>query len=124
MPTLIRPPAEIGTVYQACNWLYLGQGLGHNGRDQRPARQRDAIRPPWVALGDVRKYLSTRILRHRTGIGRDHGWTRYEHVVAAGGSIEHVPTRHLYAHHVGDRKARKLWLEVHQAMGADRIPQT
>ena len=103
---------EIGTVYQACNWLYLGQGLGHNGHDKQPAQRRDAIRPPWVEPGDVRRYLSTRILRHRTGIGRDHGWTSYDHVRASGGSIERVPTRHLYAHYVGDRKSRKLWLET------------
>jgi hypothetical protein len=98
---------EIGTVYQACNWLYLGQGLGH-GSNGRAARVRHAIRPPWVALGDVRHYSSTRILRHRSGAARD--WRTYEDVKNAGGSIEKVPARHLYAHHIGGRRARTQWL--------------
>lgn len=59
---------EIGTVYQACNWLYIGQGVGRT-----PGRPREYwLRPD----GSI---VSTRTLRHRKMKKADaeaQGWVR------------------------------------------------
>jgi hypothetical protein len=78
---------EIGTVYQACNWLYIGQGVGRT-----PGR----LREDWK-LPDGR-VLSSRSLRHR-GLKRqealDLGWKPvYKH------------PKHKYVHFDGTRTER------------------
>ncbi len=78
---------EIGTVYQACNWLYIGQGVGRT-----PGRLREDWKLP---DGTV---LSSRSLRHRKmkrADALDAGWVPvYKH------------PKHKYVHFEGDRRER------------------
>lgn len=78
---------EIGTVYQACNWLYIGQGVGRT-----PGRLREDWRLP---DGQV---LSSRSLRHRKMKRQDAldaGWVPvYKH------------PKHKYVHFEGDKRER------------------
>lgn len=61
---------EIGTVYQACNWLYIGQGMG----------RRPVGRPPddsWMIPEENNKIISSRTLRDRKvtpNRAREMGW--------------------------------------------------
>jgi hypothetical protein len=52
---------EIGTVYQATNWIYFGLGPGNTRRNG----VRYALRPPGVVPGDFLNYLDTRCLRRK-----------------------------------------------------------
>lgn len=78
---------EIGTVYQACNWLYIGQGVGRT-----PGRLREDWRLP-----DGTE-LSSRSLRHRKMKRADAlqlGWRPvYKH------------PKHKYVHFEGSRSDR------------------
>lgn len=131
---------EIGTVYQAANWLYLGRG--RRTKKGKEEHFRYALRPPDVDRGDIAGYQATR--RLRTGGFReiwersfDEGsidWTEFDDPAknkkriprpprdypgnatfmmarALGYSIERVPARHLYATISASRKRRKFWLE-------------
>lgn len=78
---------EIGTVYQACNWLYLGQFES---------------RPTYLEPGS-RRPIDERILR------RDHGLTRAE--ARARGWQEVVSGRkHRYVHLEGSKTERRRLL--------------
>lgn len=97
---------EFGTVYQACNWLYIGQGVG---------RTRGRLREDWE-LPDGR-ILTSRSLRHRKLKRLDAislGWTPiYRH------------PKHKYVHFVGSRsdirtltKALRYQVEPYPKRGA------
>lgn len=84
---------EIGTVYQACNWLYIGQGVGRT-----PGRLREDWRLP-----DGTE-LSSRSLRHRKmkrGDALELGWKPvYKH------------PKHKYVHFEGSRTERAALLRA------------
>lgn len=90
---------EIGTVYQACSWLYLGRGANGNGS---PRQKRVMWRRPGVEEGDFARYVSTRVLRHRSP-----PWG-FKDAEAAGWVKELVPTRHLYATAIRPKWRRAL----------------
>lgn len=80
---------EIGTVYQACNWLYIGQGVGRT-----PGRPREYWLLPDGSM------LSSRSLRHRKMKVADAvalGWVR-------------VPKhpKHKYVHFEGSPTRRRM----------------
>ena len=83
---------EIGTVYQACNWLYLGQGVGR-GRNSGTARYETLVDPNG-------REFSARSLRHlglRMADAEALGWRR-----------KMTPPKHKYVSLVGDRRRRKM----------------
>jgi hypothetical protein len=86
---------EIGTIYQACNWLYIGQGVG-----RRPSRPRHYFRHrDWPA---TRKSISERAF-YRRGFGAAD--------IAAGEWIRsHHVAKHKYVQFVGDRRERRALL--------------
>ncbi|WP_157976476.1 hypothetical protein [Parahaliea mediterranea] len=92
---------EIGTVYQATNWLYLGQNLGRSSA-------RYLLRPPWVEPGDVANYLSERILRHGTALQR-FGSNPATFGEARRAGYEIVPTKgkHTYCRLEGDKREQR-----------------
>lgn len=75
---------EIGTVYQASNWKYIGQGVGRT-----PGRFREDFRAP------DGKILSSRTLRHR-------GLTKKQ-VLADGWEVVCRPPKHKYVWFEGRR---------------------
>lgn len=78
---------EIGTVYQACNWLYIGQGVGRT-----PGRLREDWRLP------DGKVLSSRSLRHR-------GLKRQE-ALSLGWKPVYKHPKHKYVHFQGTKAER------------------
>lgn len=88
---------EIGTVYQASNWLYIGQGVGRT-----PGRPREYWRRPDGTI------VSNRTLRHRK-------W-RHADALAAGWVRVPKHPKHKYVHFEGPR-----W-RVKQLMAALRYP--
>lgn len=78
---------EIGTVYQACNWLYIGQGVGRT-----PGRLREDWRLP------DGKVLSSRSLRHR-------GMKRRDALEAGWVPVPKHP-KHKYVQFVGTKPER------------------
>lgn len=89
---------EVGVVYQACNWLYLGQGLGRG--------QGETWRNNWYSPSGER-YTSRRLraLKARTGkTGAEllaDGWERRRHY-----------DKGKYVHFEGDRRERKALLKA------------
>lgn len=78
---------EIGTVYQACNWLYIGQGVGRT-----PGRLREDWRLP---DGSV---LTSRSLRHKKMKRQD--------ALDAGWKPVYKHPKHKYVHFEGTRTER------------------
>lgn len=91
---------EIGTVYQACNWLYIGEGVGRGHR--HPLRQ------DWMIPEEGNKIIASRTLRNRGVLitqAKAMGWIPvYRH------------PKHKYVHFVGARGERR------QLMAALRYP--
>jgi hypothetical protein len=89
---------EIGTVYQACNWLYLGQGVGRADHNR--------LRMDWMIPEEDNKVISSRTLRSRRPKvtiteARDRGWLPiYRH------------PKHKYVHFEGTRTERKALLKA------------
>lgn len=85
---------EIGTVYQASNWLYLGQGIGRGHR--HPLRQ------DWRIPDEGNKIIASRTLRDRhitITQAKAMGWIPvYRH------------PKHKYIHFEGARAERKRLL--------------
>jgi hypothetical protein len=79
---------EIGTVYQACNWLYIGQGVGRT-----PGRPREYWQLPDGSL------LSSRSLRHRS--------MKLADAVAAGWVRVPKHPKHKYVHFEGPAGLRR-----------------
>jgi hypothetical protein len=93
---------EIGTVYQACNWLYVGT---------HPSRPR--FKPP----GHAQKAIDERILR------RDHKLTRAEAREKGWREIESKP-KHRYVHFEGNRTLRRqLRFALDQNMTVQPYPK-
>lgn len=84
---------EIGTVYQACNWLYIGQGVGRT-----PGRLREDWRLPDGSI------LSSRSLRHRKMKRPD--------AYAAGWEPIYRHPKHKYVHFEGNRIERAALREA------------
>jgi len=82
---------EIGTVYQACNWHYIGQGVGRPATGHGTARPREEFERPSDG-----KRLSSRSLRHLKLKKRD--------VVAKGWRVFKVPAKHKYVWFEGRNK--------------------
>ena len=80
---------ELGTVYQACGWLYLGQNVGRKGSGVRY----EQIRDPTGAV------YSVRVLRHR-------GLTITEAKALGWQPIKVLP-KHKYVTFVGDKRRRR-----------------
>lgn len=92
---------EYGGIYQATNWVYLGQGLnGGKGRGRRVfvlAPGRDPKNPAnWQAC---------RALRHHTPRLMSQA-----HARAQGWTIAMRETKHVYAYHVG--QGRQRWRDA------------
>lgn len=84
---------EIGTVYQACNWIYIGQGVGRT-----PGRFREDWQLP------CGKVLSSRSLRHRK--------MRRSDALAAGWKPIYKHPKHKYVHFEGTRSERRQLLNA------------
>jgi hypothetical protein len=94
---------EYGGVYQAANWLYLGQGL-HGKRKNRPMR--DMWLPPGGDPDNPADWHSTRIFRQQNqhlyyDTAREAGWTKGKR-----------PSKHIYATHIGSSRQRRRWIEA------------
>jgi hypothetical protein len=99
---------EYGGVYQACNWVYLGQGLNGTikGRSTRTYVLRPGADPNIVSNWQTTKVLrqnSNRIIDPKTKKSR--GLT-YEEAKKAGWQVAHRAAKHVYAINVG-RDAKK-----------------
>lgn len=79
---------EIGTVYQACNWYYIGKGVG-----RRPGRKREYY------LSKSGELISERTLRRR-------GWKKSEITKQDWTVIEKEP-KHKYVWFEGNHKKKK-----------------
>ena len=88
---------EIGTVYQACNWLYIGQGIGRGSK-----KGKFLLRQDWMIPEEGNKVISSRTLRKRGVLirqGREMGWIPvYRH------------PKHKYVHFEGTRTERRQLL--------------
>ena len=84
---------EIGTIYQACNWIYLGQGVGRS-----PGRKPEDFRRP---DGSV---VSSRTLRH-------HGLKKQEALDLGWQVVEREP-KHKYVHFEGCRRTKRELLSA------------
>lgn len=87
---------EYGAVYQAANWLYLGQGL--DGREGR--RRRYFVLPPGANPDNPANWRTTRELRRGVHM-------TFDQARAAGWQIASREGKHVYAIHVG--RAAKTW---------------
>jgi hypothetical protein len=88
---------EYGGVYQACGWVYLGQGLRGEGEYRT---HRNAVLPPGCDPDDPAQWRTTRDLRRH---GRN---LTFAEAVEQGWRIGTRPAKHVYAVNVGrDRKA-------------------
>jgi hypothetical protein len=90
---------EYGGVYQAANWVYLGQGL--NGGKGRAVRY--SVLPPGADRNDHTVWQTTRALRR----GPKEGWLTFEQARKAGWEIGNQPAKHVYAINVG--RDRRKW---------------
>ncbi|MDB5143413.1 MAG: hypothetical protein JWQ66_2126 [Mucilaginibacter sp.] len=82
---------EIGTIYQATNWFYIGQGVGRD-----PGRSREYFED------EFRNLISERTLRRRK--------LKKSEIMAAGWKIHYKQPKHKYVWFEGSR-ARKIFLK-------------
>ena len=87
---------EIGTVYQACNWLYIGAGIG---------RAQNTGQPRTVIVDPSGRGYSERWMRHR-------GLTAADIRTRTGWRIEQRPPKHKYVWLQGSRRERRRMLEA------------
>ncbi len=97
---------EIGTVYQAANWLYLGQGTSHG-----------PTRVEWQMPGSDR-WMSSRMLEHKGYSGRG-AWAAAR---ARGWKSRTRPAKHLYAWAEGRRRREILALLAPRALPYPKRP--
>jgi hypothetical protein len=90
---------EYGAVYQAANWIYLGQGL-YGGKERA---NRYFVLPPGLDPDDPANWKTTRALR------REHRLT-FAQAKAQGWVIALRGAKHVYAINVG--KGQKRWLKT------------
>jgi hypothetical protein len=75
---------EIGTVYQAANWIYIGRGVGRGGNN--------TSRAEYISPDGVR--ISSRAMRRKCAPdGIRKAWPEYE---SAGWVSRRVPDKHKY----------------------------
>lgn len=79
---------EIGTIYQACNWLYIGQGVGRT-----PGRLREYYQTP------DGKIVSCRTLRHRK--------MTKQQALQEGWLLRYQRPKHKYVWFEGNKTERK-----------------
>lgn len=92
---------EYGGVYQACNWVYLGQGLdGSRGRSRR-----FFILPPGGNPDNAAEWRTTRDLR------REGNRMTFNDARALGYTIAMRDAKHVYAINIG--RDRKKWRKLH-----------
>jgi len=89
---------EIGTVYQACNWRYIGQGVGRT-----PGRMREKFIRPGGGVP-----ITSRALRHLK--------LKKLQVLAMGWTVIKEPPKHKYVWFEGSRSERR------RAVAACRYP--
>jgi hypothetical protein len=100
---------EYGAVYQAANWVYLGQGLnGANGRPYRTSMLRKGL-----DFDNPANWKTTKELRYRNRIidpetGNSRGLT-YAEARKAGWCIASRPAKYVYAINIGSDA--KKWRE-------------
>lgn len=88
---------EIGTVYQACNWLYLGQGIGRaKGRGREYFRHLVDTDDEWI---------SEKALRTRRGLS-------IADALAQGWEREQRPAKHKYVFLLGSEAERSAMLNA------------
>jgi hypothetical protein len=89
---------EYGAVYQAANWLYLGQGI-HHGKERA---KRLAVLPPGKDPAQPANWRTTRVLREpRAGRRLSFAQAR-----ALGWQIAYRDAKHVYAINIGPRRAQ------------------
>jgi len=91
---------EIGTIYQACNWHYLG---GSPGRGKNPSRFRY-----WDETG--KKVSSRSWRRRRKNTGEPLDW---DYWAGLGWKRDKEPVRHKYCNfYGGDKRERRVLLKA------------
>jgi hypothetical protein len=88
---------EIGTIYQACNWLYVGRSTGR-GATGRWTFIEKATGKKW-STKSLRAFCKARNMdsaTHIRGLRTNPGW---EAVL--------IPDKHRYVHFEGDRRQRR-----------------
>jgi hypothetical protein len=93
---------EYGAVYQAANWVYLGQGI--DGGKQR--KHRAFFLPPGANADDPSNWKTTRALRR----GPRSAWLTWADAEKLGWRIGWREAKHVYAVNVG--RSRKQWLKT------------
>lgn len=84
---------EIGTIYQACNWFYIGKGLG------RKNRMREYYISPITG-----QMLSERSLRNR-------GWKKNE-IIKKGWKIKYSKPKHKYVWFEGSKSQKRKLINL------------
>jgi len=79
---------EVGTIYQACNWLYIGQGVGRT-----PGRMREYYKTP------EGKILSSRSLRHKNMTKKD--------AIKEGWQVLYQTAKHKYVYFEGSKATKR-----------------
>jgi hypothetical protein len=109
---------EIGTIYQACNWLYIGEGIGRAlrmglARPRCKFRHRDWAAGKWVTdRAFYRRGLSVaRDVGRRNGLGRLTAARPWEMI--------EVPAKGKYVTFIGNKRERR---EMKAALRYDVLP--
>jgi len=96
---------EIGTVYQACNWLYIGQGVGS------AIYKKEYLPPVNNPCRAVHRWTSEREERgYRNGYC-GHSITKHKEM---GWEERKVPAKHRYVHFEGNRREQRKLREALQ----------
>jgi hypothetical protein len=100
---------EIGTIYQACNWLYIGQG---SGRKKKGGAERER----WTFMHP--EHTNGAFVTSRRMYG-EKGWFKklditLDQVRAGydGWQCQYPPAKHRYVQFVGDKATRRKWLKA------------
>ena len=108
---------EIGTIYQACGWMYLGQGVGRaKGAPRQTFRHRDWPEDKWVT--DREFYKRRMMINEHVG--------RWDGEDVAGGLSDQRPwevketvAKHKYCKFVGTKAEHRALLK---ALRYPRLP--
>lgn len=97
---------EIGTIYQACNWLYIGEGNGRElrfglARSRCKFRHRDWAEAKWVSD----RAFYRRGLTMADDVGRRNGLGKL--TAARPWEMIEVPAKGKYVQFVGDKRERR-----------------
>jgi DUF3102 family protein len=123
---------EIGTIYQACNWLYIGQGVGRGLTPANTPRPREYFRRQDWKEG---KFVSDRAfyrrslemdvhvgikdgIIHMTGLDAQEPW-RNEYAENRQWEMKKTAAKHKYVQFVGDKRERR---DLIRALRYQRLP--